>query len=89
MPSLSQFVSVVTIHPLKNGVETFVSVGGDGDEMCCSIRLSSLAHLVWLCCGVSEDAARPFNLITLQEKHQMNLMKNVLLAKEVWILTDL
>lgn len=39
--------------------------------------------------AISEDAAQPFNLITLQENPQLNLMKNVLLAKSVRISTHL
>lgn len=55
-----------------------------------SVRLSSPAHLAWGFVGaISEDAAQPFNLITLQENPQLNLMKNVLLAKSVRISTHL
>lgn len=85
MLSLSVCLSIE--YP-PNCAEAFVSARGE-QMKCFALCLSSLAHLVWLCCDVREDAAQPFNLITLQEKLQLNLVKNVFLGGEARILTDL
>lgn len=85
-------MSLVPVKPQKKSVETYESFGRSkrgGDKMCCGIGLLLPAHLMWLCCRVSDSAAWPVNLFTLQRKLQMVLMQNVLLPKELWILTDL